>query len=89
MSLFTLLKGLVKYLGAGHLSEHDKEPVGEMLTVGLVCALKRPEKHSTRSNQGPMCSGISSLPAPRAVAMALRIPGVDAALISELFFSLG
>jgi len=28
MNLFTLLKGLVKYLAAGHSSEHDQELEG-------------------------------------------------------------
>lgn len=66
-----------------------KEPAGGTLMAALVCTLKRPEKHGTRSNQGSMSSRISSLPVPRVVAIVLHAPGGEAALTSKLFFSLG
>ena len=64
-----------------------KEPAGRMLMAALVCTLKRPEKHGTRSNQGSMSSRISPLPVPRVVAIILYAPGGEAALTSKLFFS--
>lgn len=82
VNLFTFLKGLMKYLGAGRAAERDEELEGaswQDVNGALVCALKtalkRPEEHGTRSNQGSVYSRIPPLTVPRVVAILVHGPG--------------
>lgn len=82
VNLFTFLKGLMKYLGAGRAAERDEELEGaswQDVNGALVCALKtalkRPEEHGTRSNQGSVYSRIPPLTVPRVVAILVHDPG--------------
>ncbi|KAI6072765.1 Immunoglobulin-like and fibronectin type III domain-containing protein 1 isoform X11 [Aix galericulata] len=79
--------GLMKYLGAGHAAERDEELEGaswQDVNGALVCALKtalkRPEEHGTRSNQGSVYSRIPPLTVPRVVAILVHDPGAYSAL---------
>lgn len=76
--LFSFLKGLMKYLGAGRAAERDEELEGaswQDINGALVCALKRPEEHGTRSNQGSVYSRIPPLAVPKVVAILVHDPG--------------
>lgn len=90
--IYTLLKGLVKYLGAGCSLERDQELEGTSWqdvngNTGLYCEEARETWHQVKP--GIYVLQDLASPTPRVVSIVLHAAGVRAALTSKLFFPFG